>query len=769
MWKKKLQTKKLQFFVIGGILAFATMILSTCISFSNEVYDYIDAEYDDPVNANLYITATKGTSSVLKKAIDKRQDIKRMETLSGYLLKDFPLYHGKDLVTDLNDDVTILVLPDYTTSSLSLTPVKGKVTENGPAKGEIWIQSLFSDIYDIPVGDTFRLNGNTFTVSTIVNDIRKPVSMTKGYTIFINEEDKRYFSTLETLDYILLSSNTKEETLLQWLDDTLYSTEHRVLVKETLSELKLKSSLMTILVSGLGTLSAGLMLVLTIVIILFFIRNTILTEYRSIGTYKAVGFTSRQIKGFYLKAYAVVGFFAIITGALLGLPLSYFIGNIALEYVGDYGLSSVSIFSTIAIIIITFLILLGSITFALRRITKITPVEALRMGMANSKIKLKRSLIKRAHSPFAMSINDIWKHKGSSLIILTIITLTFYIAIFLTNMGYSFSRMDENASKWVSLPDCELYVNTTNTYATEDFLKFLDKNTYVKDYIVGQIGANVLLKHEDDKLNLNYATISTFDTLDSSRTHVTYQKGRPPKNSNEIAIDDVTLADSGYRLGDYIEVEIEGVKKNVMICGIYDTMMAPSVFLHPSTFKELGIAPEKYQSNVVIILKDPKDIEAFKASVLKAYPTYSFITMSGMIEDIKDSIISIMVPITVLLIAVFFTFTLLNIANLIITNNNGLKHDFGIMKAFGFSTGYIIGRNASRVAILTGLGLLLSVLLDHCLSGLLFYNTLGVPAYCFYPVETFILLTGGFLLILFLTLLLSLPIRGITPRNLMEE
>ncbi len=768
MWKKKLQTKKLQFFVVGAILAFATMILSTCLSFSSEVNDYINEEYDDPDNANLYIAATSGTSALIREAAKTRQDIEDIETLPGYLLKNFPLYHDNDLVTDLSDNVNLLVMKDYTASSLSLTPVKGDSKKSGPAKGEVWIQSLFSDIYDIPVGDTFKLNDSTFTASTIVNDIRKPVSMTNGYTIFINEADAPLFSSLEKIDYILISSKTAEKTLSDWLD-TVYTSEHRALVKETLSELKLKSSLMTILVSGLGTLAAGLMLILTIVIILFFIRNTVLNDFKAIGTYKSLGFTSKQIKSFYLKAYAFVGILAIVTGSLLGLSLSYLIGTIALEYIGDYGLSAVSILTTIAIIGFTFLILLGSVYLALRRINKITPVEAMRMGMTNSKVKLKRSLVKRAHSSFAMSINDIGKHKGSSVIMITIITLTFYIAILLTNMGYSFMRMDEHASKWVSLPDCELYVNTTNTYATDEFQQFLKENPYVKDYIVGQIGANVNLKNEDQKLNLNYATVTTFDNFDSTLTNVTYPQGRPPKNSNEIAIDDVTLLDTGYHLGDYIELKIDGNKKNYMICGIYDTMMAPSVTFHTDAFKELGIAPEKYMNNVVIMLNHSDDVEAFKQSVLAQYPNYSFITMSGMIEDIKDSIISIMVPITILLIVVFLTFTLLNIANLIITNNNSMKRDFGIMKAFGFSTGYIIRRSTFRIILLAGLGLMCSLLLNHFLSGPLFYGTLGVPAYCFYPMETLLLLAGGFSIILLLALLLSLPIRRITPKNLMEE
>ncbi len=768
MWKKKLQAKKLQFFVIGGILAFASMILCTCISFKNEVNQYINAEYDEPTNANLYITATAGTSTLIKEAAKSREDIDAIETLPGYMLKNFPLYHGEDLVTDLSDNVSILVLSDYTSSSLSLTPVQGDSKKTGPAKGEVWIQSLFSDIYDISVGDTFTLRDTTLTVSMVVNDIRKPVSMTNGYTIFINEEDAPLFSDLEQIDYILLSSDTEEKTLLTWLD-SVYNMEHRALVNETLSGLKLKSSLMTILVSGLGTLAAGLMLVLTIVIILFFIRNTILTEFKAIGTYKSMGFTSRQIKGFYLKAYAFVGIFSITVGSLLGLPLSYFIGKIALEYVGSYGLSSISVFTSIVIIFLIFLLLLGSILFGLRRINRITPVEAMRMGFSNSKVKLKHSLFKRAHSSITMAINDIWKHKGSSVIIVCIITLTFYIAILLTNMVTSFMRMDESASKWVSLPDCELYVSTTNTYVTDEFSQFLDDNPYVKHHFVGQISSNVILRNEDEKLNLNYALVTNFNNFDSSLTNVTYAKGRPPKNSSEIAIDDVTLLDTGYQLGDYIEIELEGTKKNVMLCGIYDTMLSPTVTFHSSAFEELGIAPGKYASNAVIILNDPDDMEAFQQSILDKYPSYSFITMSGMIEDIKDSIISIMVPITALLIAVFLIFTLLNISNLIITNNHRLKYDFGIMKAFGFSSGYIIRRNAFRIILLTILGLVCSLLLDHFLSGVLFYNTLGVPAYCFYPKETSLLLAGGLLLILGITILLSMPIRKITPKNLMEE
>ncbi len=768
MWKKKLQAKKLQFFVIGGILAFASIILSTCLSFKNEVSDYINAEYDDKANANLYITATAGTSTLIKEAGKSRQDIDAIETLSGYVLKNFPLYHGKDLVTDLSDNVSILVLPDYTSSSLSLTPVQGDQTKTGPGKGEVWIQSLFSDIYDISVGDCFTLKDTTLTVSMVVNDIRKPVSMTNGYSIFINEADASLFSILEPIDYILISSDTEEKTLLTWLD-SVYNMEHRALVNETLSGLKLKSSLMTILVSGLGTLAAGLMLMLTIVIILFFIRNTILTEFKAIGTYKSMGFTSRQIKGFYLKAYAFVGLFSITLGSLLGLPLSYFIGKIALEYVGNYSLSSISVITSIVIIFLTFFLLLGSVLFALRKINSITPVEAMRMGFSNSKVKLKRSLFKKAHSSLSMAINDIWKHKGSSVIIVCIITLTFYITILLTNMVYSFMRMDESASKWVSLPDCQLYVSTTDTYVTDEFTQFLDNNPYVKHHFVGQISSNIILRNEDEKLNLNYALVTNFNNFDSSITNVTYAKGRPPKNSDEIAIDDVTLLDTTYQLGDYIEIEIEGTKKNVMLCGIYDTMLSPAVTFHSSAFEGLGIPPEKYASNAVIILNNSDDMEAFKQSVLDKYPSYSFITMSGMIEDIKDSIISIMVPITALLIAVFFTFTLLNISNLIITNNHRLKHDFGIMKAFGFSTGYIIRRNVFRIVILSVFGLMYSLLLDHFVSGLLFYNTLGVPAYCFYPKETLLLLAGGLLLILLISVVISMPIRKVTPKNLMEE
>ena len=75
MWIKKLKKKKLQFIVLGFILAFATMILSTCISFSKEVERYTDSQYDDSGNASLLLYATPGTSKLIQEKSKERDDI----------------------------------------------------------------------------------------------------------------------------------------------------------------------------------------------------------------------------------------------------------------------------------------------------------------------------------------------------------------------------------------------------------------------------------------------------------------------------------------------------------------------------------------------------------------------------------------------------------------------------------------------------------------------------------------------------------------------
>jgi len=185
------------------------------------------------------------------------------------------------------------------------------------------------------------------------------------------------------------------------------------------------------------------------------------------------------------------------------------------------------------------------------------------------------------------------------------------------------------------------------------------------------------------------------------------------------------------------------------------------------SFKDLDGSLYRFQLGVN--LKDPEKLDAFKAYIKEHYPDLKIVEMKDYVDDIKISIISIMIPITLIIITVFFVFTLLNIVNLVLTNNKEMQSAFGVMKAYGFTSGYILRRVLWKIGFLTIVGMGLSQIGDTIVNGPMYQSILSVDAYrTVYP-ATLYLLGGGFLIVMLITLLISLSIRKISPRDLMEE
>lgn len=770
MWIKKLKKKKMQFIVLGLILAFATMLLSACLSFSIEVEQYTNDRFSRENNSDLLLYATGGTSDYIRPLLNEHDSSATLRTYSGYFIDTLPIYHKDSLVSDYITPLFALELDNYETMPFEMDVVSVNTATSGPATSEVWVQKIVADNHNIKLGDTFTIRGTSyeFTVSAIVNDNTKPVSMSTGAFLYYNKADSKAFEKQQPLELISITSEQDIDTLSQWIEDH-YTSKYYAVLKYTLSDLKLRATMMTSLISKLGTLSALFMFLITIVIVLFFIRNTILNEYGAIGTYKSVGFSTTEIMGFYMKAYSVVGILSIIIGSLLGLPVSIFIGNIVMEYMGTYHLSTASIPRVILVIIFTLLLLLASIYFALRRIGKISPVDALHVGATSTKAKLKKSLIKNAHSSFSMAINDMFKYRNRSLLIIIVVTVSFYIGIMLINMCYAFDHMEDNATAWVAQPKSNCFLSKDNSAIPDDLLDYVENSPYVDSYITGSGAtyADLQISCEDTNINLKYASTMVLNTYDYDLTGIKYAKGRPPQNKNEVALDSTTSKNSNYTIGDTISLTINDTTDNYLITGIFHTMMAPSLAFVSDTFTDFP--EESYNTSIGVNLKNPSKASEFEEDFKNTFPDYRYSTMKDIVDNVKQSIMSIMTPVTMIIIGIFCSFTLLNIINLIIMNNNEQQKNFGIMKAFGFTNGYIIRRNVLRIMILSIIGMLFALLMNQLFNARIFLAILTVDAYQTKFVPTSIFIGIGLLVITVTTILLSLVVRRISPRKLMED
>ena len=763
MWLKKLKKKKFQFIVIGLILLFGTTILTCCTNIVLEVEKITNNLYNSKTHEDFFVFASKGTSEVLKDSVDNLKTIKAYKATD-----DCDVFHDKETILDIQDETYIVVLDDYKKVDWIIDPIEGAKDSNGPKPGEVWVQKIIADAHDIKIGDTYVIdndNKDELKVTSLINDSLKPNSMSNAQLVYINEEDYNKFKGNEEVDFMVIDSSMNNDELNEIIDNK-FSADMKLYNIRNYKDLQDAANRINNLVAGLGIISAIFMLAVTIIIIRFFIRSTIFSEYFAIGTYKAVGFTNKEIINFYNRCYVLVGLISCIIGAMLGIPASKFMGNIILEYITDYRITFKSVVIAIVMAVITFVILYFNVFIALRKIKKITPVDAFRIGVTSSKAKIKKSLIKNAQSSLAVAINDIFKNKGKSVLTILVISVAFYVCLVFLNMCYSFDTLDDKASAWVGSPTSHCCIESKNKVVEDEIFEYLDNSKYVDKYVYGSLYFPGTVESLEESINLKTVWTMVFNTYNSEDYNINYAEGRPPKNKHEIGIDSTSILNGDLEVGDYIKLKINGKEDEFLITGTFDTVGgSQGIHLLNSYFNN----KEEYLNSVPVLLKDKKDLEDFKKDFKDKFPDYEIKNISDYIGDVKNSIQAIMVPITIIIIVVFIMFTLLNIINLIVMNYKEQQRNYGIMKAYGFTTGYIIRKNFFRIGILAVVGLTISVVCNRIFTAKIFWKGLGCDGYNITQLYSSIFIIGGFLSIMIITGVLCYRIKKISPKELIEE
>ncbi|MGL5149781.1 MAG: FtsX-like permease family protein [Clostridium sp.] len=758
MWVKKLKKKKLQFIVIGIVLIFATAILSACLGLSLDVKKFTDEIYSKDKNSKFYLFTKENVYEELSKEfndLDKQQ---------GFIANDNRFTFNGEKIEVPSEYTFYVALEDYKNVSWSLNKVKEDI-KSGPSSGEVWLEQIIADNFNIKIGDVIYRNNKSYIVSQLVKDSLKPNTMAGNQIIYFSMDDKNDFQGCNELEIISLNTNLNEKELNTYLEETIGSKD--IYKISTLDYFKETSGLITMMVSSIGVVAALFMLIVTIVIIRFFIRSVVIQEYESIGIYKSLGFTTKEIRGFYEKCYCVVGGVSTLIGGIIGIPISIYIGNLGVEYLGEYKTTYLTGVTAIIAIIFTFLILYINVRLAFKRIDKITPVDALVVGITSTKAKLKKSIIKDAYTPLAMSINDIFKYRSKSILIVIVVFISFYVSIVFLNMCNSFDTLDDMASSWVGVPTSHCMIAKPNEVIDNDVIDFVSKSEFIEYYNVGTTtmkGESVV--STDDKVILTYAWKMSFETYNDSKYNINYAKGRPPENPKEIGIAEPILKDTKYKVGDYIKLKIFGEEDTFLITGTFNTIGSEgAVHMLNSYFEDESI----YKTTIAVKLKNKSDFEKFKKEVEDKYPEYQILEINEIMGNVKDSIQAIMVPVTIIMIIIFFMFTLLNIINLIIMINKEQERNFGIMKAFGFTTGYIMKRNIYRISILSVIGVSLSIILNALVTRKIFWVAIGCDGYNMSNEYTSFLVLIGLVIIILVTIILSYRVKHVSPKKLMEE
>lgn len=521
--------------------------------------------------------------------------------------------------------------------------------------------------------------------------------------------------------------------------------------------------------SGIMSAMAFFVLLIALVILVSNIVNYIQVNMKNLGVLKAAGYTSRQLILALLFQFSGLA----LTAAIAGAGLSYCL----FPAVNAMMIAQTGIPYTVHFLPLPFVLSLGilvgtvalAVWLAARRIRKIEPITALRSGLQTHNFRRNHIPLDRTKLPVnpALALKTTLsgiKHNITVCITMLVLSLVVVFS----------GLMTENVIADMT-PFLNLIVGETadscisvRLDAEEDFLREMQAEARVeKIYLYTSLnvahvgGAELMATLCDDFSRVN-------------NQNVVFE-GRFPKYDNEIAVAAKYADETGFRVGDEIEISANGIREKYLICGFtqISNNLGRDCLLTRGGYERLGLLTD---ASYYLNLAKDCDIDAFHREVSEKFgdsvnTTINIQTTLDAAASVYVSLMTIIVIAILILSAIIIAFVLYLLVRTML-NNKSL--DYGILKALGFTTRQLILQTAlafmPAAFLSTAAGLILCSLIINPLTAL-FLNGIGIVKCTFtIPIGYNAAAGAGLILFAFLTAcLLSLKIRKITPRALLSE
>ncbi|MCH7322500.1 ABC transporter permease [Solibacillus sp. MA9] len=769
MWKKKIRNSKLSFVLIAVILMVTSGLLSTSRIFIDSINSSITDYYSNPAFPDVYLFNSS----------DKELEMLEEQAGEGKLIKDFQEYKAMYSSMNINkwnhekfneDRNLIISIKDIEDLNWKLTILEGEHLSS-PEAGEIWISKILADKKGLKLNDVIEIDKageSQFKISAIINDSQNSSLANPAKIMYINERDVQLFDEEVRGGFVVFKYASEKEAVADYLHENFTSNEYYMekyyLILNQLADTGLVSVIMTF--AGILTLISG------IIVVLFTLKSNLMKEIKSIGTYKALGFTASAIKKIYSKAYLFVGIISTSIGVAISFPAAYILQKNILKYFGDFGYNS-RYFIIGGIIIVLFNVIIQIfVALELRKINKISPVEAISVTNTPKSGKRSWTLFKHTNNPIALSINDILKNKRLSLNVCIITTIYMFTTLLFINTDHMFAVSKDHANIWLNLHKTSATINTniTSQEMETEIIDYFINDKRVEHYGYGlYLNAGNYIKYDSEKYGvLDVYAIESFSTYD----HLGFEiyEGRLPEKYNEINISLQMLRDTNLKIGDKMNFKIHSKDEEFLIVGSFGSIKygGRNVRLLNEAMEHYNLKP--YYNTVAVQLKNQESYDDFKKDFELHFKDTLVQANLGNYNELLNDMTS-MVPPVVSTISIFMLIlSALNIISIIAIIIIDERRNLGIQKALGFTSKFLKVRILSRIAILTTIGIAVAIFIHNGISKPLIELVITSPnAIIFSPLKTIIYCALIFIVMLIFAFLGTSKVERINAIELMEE
>ncbi|MGJ7922157.1 FtsX-like permease family protein [Neobacillus sp. LXY-4] len=586
-------------------------------------------------------------------------------------------------------------------------------------EGEMGMPVILKEEYGMEIGDRVLLTNNNvkkeFVIKEFILDSMMNSTMASSTRILISDKDFDELSgKVGENEYLIESyfTNSKEAADFQTAYENAGLPQNGQAITYTI--IFMLSALTDIITVFVLLLVSILLIIVSFICVKFTIMAALEEDIGEIGTMKAIGLPFAEIRNLYLYKYRALAMAGVIAGYILALLLSGVVTKHISATFGDIRISALAVILSLFVGFLVFLLINYYCKKVLKKIKKVTVVDALVSGKGFEKNKggMKDGLYKakKLAVNWLMGIREVFYQFKNWTIVFAVVLIAVLMILVPVNLLNTFEAPEFITYMGSSLEDILIEVENGEHLETgyEDVKQVLENDVAIENYYEYRRVSVQTADAEEELMNLH------IDCGDQSGEDLQYLSGKPPEKETEIAISYLNAEKIGKDSGDKMILFFGDKKQEVVISGIYQDVTSGG-YTAKSKNDFPGLKAEKYsfsvnlKSNAEVEKKADEWSETMGAGVT-VDPMEEFInqTLGGVVKQLRTIVLAIVIIGACLAMLITVLFLKLRLAKDL--------SEIAVLKAIGFSEHDIKQQYMIKIGCVSITGILTGIILTDVLG-----------------------------------------------------
>lgn len=641
--------------------------------------------------------------------------VKEQQTVEMITVDGSTLYVGDSETAEENSIMDI----SFVTQNRSfdfLLDLEDRVIHLSP--GEVAVPIYYMQRDNLKVGDTVRISDGAFdknfTIAAFVRDAQMNPSIVHSKRFLVHEDDyaalREHFAETEYLIEFLLTDAGQVDTFSQAYQSSGLPKKGPSVDRNLFKTL---NALTDGIVAGVVIVLSLLLMIIAILCLRFTILATIEEDYKEIGVMKAIGIARRDIRRIYLAKYAVMGVLASVLGSLASLFLGQVLSANITLYIGQASKGLLQHAVPFVAASSIGLMVFGSCAVVLRRLNRITAVEALHSGTVGESARNLPVLDLKKSRLLDVNVFLGFRDVVQRFKLFGLLCFVFFFCAFVIIVPVHFLTTIQSPTfisyMGIGQSDIRIDLRQSDNMADrfESMVAYLADDPDVERFSPLVTSQFTMLGSDGAPETIN------IETGDFSIFPLDYVAGTAPEREHEMALSSLNAKEMEKDVGDRITLLVDGQEQEMTVSGIYQDVTnggrtAKAVLPYdPDNVLWYAVSLDLTSQNRIDD-KVREYSEAFypvRVTDLEGYLAQTLGNTIGQLRKVTMVAIAVGLAVAVLITSLFLSMLISKDASQI-----------AIMRSLGFSLRDIRVQYLSRALVLLSLGIVL---------GTVFSNTLG--------------------------------------------